>query len=570
MAAGSCTSAAGSDAPPPHDAGLRGHPCDSWTGLRSSVLVAAAVVLTYLGSLDGGFVSDDVRGIRDNPLLRSLAPDNLAAIATGFDDANWIPLKVLSLAVDQHVFGPEPFGYHLTNLVLHVGCALLVLRILRVLGLSAGAALLTALLWALHPVQVESVAFMSERKNVLSAAFFLGAFLAWTRYARTRRARDWTLAALLFAGALLSKMNTVVLPALCLAYEWVAGDRLDRRRVVPTLPLFAVGALVVWINLAGSTVHGSTPWHGGSPVVTWLSSSTVVFRYLGLVIAPVALRSYYHVPLRGSPADPAVAAALAGLLLLTAVTLWLLWRRRREGFWLFWFGVTLAPMLNVVPFPALMQDRYLYLALLGLLAAPATALDRLRGLTPRRATAALATAAALACALLSVRQIETWHDPLSLWRAWAVADWYLPADRSGVRGPDSDAKLALLEAAAAAAPASVVARHNLGALRYERGDLPGARAELEAAARLDGAQGIVLLNLGRTLLRGGDPARAAAVLERAAALEPHVFWIHLNLARARLALGDRAGARTALDTAARTRPALRRLLEPEYRRLQAD
>lgn len=535
------------------------------------MLLVAAVVLTYLGSLDGGFVSDDVVAIRDNPLLRSLAPGNLVAIFSSFDDANYIPLKVLSLAIDQRLFGPEPFGYHLTNLVLHALCALLVRRILLALGLSAGAALLTALLWALHPLQVESVAFMSERKNVLSALFFFAAFLAYARFARTARRRDWAVVMLLFVLALLSKMNTVVLPALCIAYDWVYRGRIGRRTAAATLPLFAVGALVVWYNLAGNATHGTT-WHGGSPLVTWLSSSTVVFRYLAAVVAPFELRTFYYVPLRGSLTDPPVALSLLGLALLAGVTAWLVARRRREGFWLLWFGITLAPMLNIVPFPTLMQDRYMYLPLLGVLAAAATALDTgCRRAGVRRALAAGAGAAALAGALLSVRQIETWHDPHSLWTRWALLEWYLPADSTRRRGAEGDAQLAVLEAAARARPESVIARHNLGAMRLERGDLAGALVELEAAERLDSTHGVVLLNLGRAHYRMGDAARAAAVLERAVASEPYSFFAQLTLARARLALGDRTGAGAALDAAARARPGerFRHLMRAEREQLEA-
>lgn len=540
---------------------------DRRAGIASALILAIAITCTYLGSLDGGFVSDDVRGIRDNPLLHSLAPANLAAIATSFDDANWVPLKVLSLAIDRQLFGPEPFGYHLTNLVLHVVCALLVLAILRTFGLSRGAALLTALLWALHPLQVESVAFMSERKNVLSGAFFFAAFLAWTRFSAAGGARRWALVAALFTAALLSKMNTVVLPVLCLAYDWTVRGRLDRRSAT-TLPLFALGAAVVAINLAGSGTHGAR-WHGGSALVTWLSSSPVLFRYVALAIAPRELRSFYHVPLRGSFTDPVVCAALLGLLLLAALTAVLLWRRRREGFWLFWFGVTLAPMLNIVPFASMMQERYMHLALLGLLGAAATVLDRLHGRGARRAMAAAAATAAIACALLSVRQIETWHDPLSLWRAWALSEWYLPTDGGPLRTPDGEAKLAILTAAAAATPESVIARHNLGALRYERGDYAGALAELEAAAQLDGEQAVVLLNLGRVRLRRGDAAGAAAVLERAATLEPYIYWVHLNLARARQRLGDQNGARAAVVDARRVRPGAANALAAEFPDLAA-
>ena len=293
----------------------------------SALLLVAAIAIAYRASFDGDFVSDDRAAILNNPLLRSLDLANVRAIFSSFDDANYIPLKVLSLAVDQQVWGPAPFGYHLGNLLLHIVCALLVWRILSLCGLSPGAALLVALLWALHPIQVESVAFMSERKNVLSGACFFGAFLAYLHFSASGRWRTYAAVLVLFVLALLSKMNTVVLPALCLAYDFLIARRLGRRSLLASLPLFAAGAVVVWYNLAGNPMHG-TNFHGGSPRVTWLTSTTVPFRYLASVAWPAHLRSFYYIPLHGSPLDPPVALSIAGLAALAGLIGWLAWRRR--------------------------------------------------------------------------------------------------------------------------------------------------------------------------------------------------------------------------------------------------
>ncbi|HSP96751.1 MAG TPA: glycosyltransferase family 39 protein [Candidatus Dormibacteraeota bacterium] len=534
----------------------------------SALLLVAAIAFTYRNSFDGGFVSDDRGAILNNPLLRSLDAANIRAIFSSFDDANYIPLKVLSLAVDQRLWGPAPFGYHLGNILLHIVCALLVWRILLGAGLSDGAAVLVALLWALHPLQVESAAWMSERKNVLSGACFFAAFLAWLHFSASGRWRAYALVLVLFVLALLSKMNTVVLPALCLAYDGLVARRLDRRSLLASLPLFAAGALVVWYNLAGNRIHGSR-FHGGTALVTWLTSTTVPFRYLAKVAWPAHLSSYYYVPLYGSPLDPPVALAIAGLLALGALTAWLAARRRPEAFWLLWFIVTLAPMLNIVPFPTLMQDRYMYLPLVGVLAAPALALDAaLRAPLARRLAAALAAGAVLACIVVSEQRIAVWHDELSLWRDWALQEWYLPVDIGPQRGPDSDRHLAVLEEAAGRDPGDLVVRQNLGALLYERGDLARATVELEAAQGLAAEDnGVVLMNLGRTYLRSGDPARAAAVLRRSVAAEPYSFYSQLNLARAALALGDRETAAAALAACARIRPGQELQFAAEQRQL---
>ena len=542
------------------------------TRLRSlaiALLIAAAIAFAYRDSFAGGFVSDDTGAILHNPLLGALDLAGVRQIFASFDDSNYIPLKVLSLAVDQRIWGPEPFGYHLGNLLLHIAAALLVWRILLRAGLSAGAALLVTLLWALHPLQVESVAWMSERKNVLSGALFFAAFLLYQRFAASGRWTTYAGVLGLFVLALLSKMNTVVLPALCLAYDALVLRRLGRRSLLASLPLFAAGALVVWYNLAGNPIHGAH-FHGGSAVVTWLSSATVVPRYLAAVVWPARLRTFYYVPLHGSPFDAPVLLALAVLAALALLVVGLARRRGREAFWVLWFGVTLSPMLNLVPFPTLMQDRYMYLPLVGVLAAPATALDAaLRGRLARRGVAALAAAVAVVAMLASARRVPVWHDETSLWRDWGLQEWYLPVDVGPVRVRGSDERLAILEEAARTAPDDVVARHNLGALLYERGDLRRATVELEAAQRLGaGDDGVPLLNLGRAYLFGGDPRRAAEVLRRAVAAEPYSFYAQLNLARAAMALGDADTAAAALDACERVRPGSAHLIATEREQLR--
>ena len=328
--------------------------------------------------------------------------------------------------------------------------------------------------------------------------------------------------------------------------------------------------VVVWYNLAGNPIHGSR-FHGGSPLVTWLTSTTVLFRYLAAAAWPAHLRSFYYIPLHGSPFDPPVALALAGLAGLAILTAWLAVRRRREAFWLVWFLIALAPMLNIVPFPTLMQDRYMYLPLVGLLAAPACAIDAaLRGPRARRLAAAAAAAPGARSPRCSAHGVSRPGTTSSACGATGRSrSGYLPVDVGPLRGPTSDQHLALLDAAVRDAPGDVILRHNLGALLYERGELDRAKTELEAARDLGaGDSGVALLNLGRVYLQSGDAPRALVVLQRSVALEPFNFYGQLNLARAALALGDTDAAAAALDACDRIRPNVPQQNAPEREQLE--
>jgi hypothetical protein len=535
--------------------------------------IALLTLATYSGSFDGELVSDDIRLIRDDALIRSLDRDNLRNISTSFYGPNYLPVTVLSLAVDYRLFGLHVAGYHATNLVLHIGCALLVYALLLRLRFRPLVACATALLWAVHPLQVESVAWISERKNVLSGLFFFAAFYLFVGWADTRHARTYLGMLVLYALAVLAKMNTLVLPAVCLAYEATFCFRPRARSILAMLPLFAVGAAVAWYNVADNPIHGGA-YHGGSAVVTWLSSAVVIFRYLGSLVAPIHLTPKYVVTLYGSVLDLPVLAAVTGLCVIAAGAIWLLRRRSPAAFWILWFGITLAPMLNVIPFRSMMQDRYMYLPMLGPLALAATALSRVRRPAGHVAVSALAAAAVLACAGLSRMQVEVWSSPLSLYLAEAR---HLP-----LLGPDPPyadrdhaQKVDALRAAAREDPSSAVIRNNLGALYFSSGRLDEAIVEIEAAVALEPTNPRFMLALGRAYAHADRLADARDRLERAAALDPFELLGRLALARLYLRLGEADGARREIDACLRIagKDALPTFLRQErllLQRLEAD
>lgn len=520
----------------------------------ATVLTAIATGLAYAGSFDGGWISDDVEMIATNPLIRSLAPANVVAIFSArTDGTNYIPLNFLSLAFDHRLWGLEPFGFHLTNLLLHVANAVAIYFLLLRLQESRGIATVASLLWALHPVQVESVAWISERKNVLSTLFFLLAFLAYLRASAEGRVRTYLLVVVLFVAALLSKVNTIVLPAITLAYEIVFHQRLRRRDLAIAGVMLACGAVAAWANLHGNPSHGAS-YHGGSLAVTMRTSATVVPRYLAIALAPVNLSTYYPVPLRASWSEPSVALAAAIVLTLVAATLWGARRGWRDAFWLAWFGVTLSPMLNLVPFPALMADRYLYVPLLGLIVpllhAALAVLSRTRLL---RLAPVLAAAAILVLGIATARRVPVFHDPLSLWADFATKVPYIGADEP-YGPPPRAAELRLLAAALVRHPERAALHNNIGTIAYEENRLSDALPALERAHALAPHDPAISLNLGRAYLRAGRLDDALRTLEIAARLEPPSFFAQMNLARAYALRGDLDRARAALDRAKTIRP----------------
>ena len=512
--------------------------------------IVLAVLAAYAGSFDGDYVSDDLQGVRDNPLLRSPGLAELRAIGTTFQDANYIPVSVLSLALDRRLWGPAPTGHHVTNVLLHAACAVAIFSILLRLGALPAAAGLVALLWALHPLQVESVAWISERKNVLSGLFFFAAFRVWLRHVERGSAATYAGLLVLYVLALLSKMNTMVLPALCLAHAAVWRRQVRRRDLLVIGPMLAAAALVGWYNLAGNPIHARS-YHGGSPWVTWLSSAVVFFRYLGQVALPLDLRPWYDVPLRGSLAEPRVLLAVLGVVTFAGITAWLGWHRRREAFWLLWFAIALAPMLNIVPFRSLMQDRYVYLALLGPLALSADLLSQ-RSVAVRKGAVVAAAVVAALYGALTVRQVEVWANPVSLWAAGSRTP--IVAADPPFRDPRHDGQEAHVRQALARDPGSATLHNNFGALLYQVNRIGEAVGELETAARLQPDQPFILLNLGRAYVLAGRLAEGRTALERAVALRPYDSITHGYLFRAYVRSGDAVRARREYDAMLRLDP----------------
>jgi hypothetical protein len=333
-----------------------------------------------------------------------------------------------------------------------------------------------------------------------------------------------------------------------LAYEVVLQRRLRVRDALAALPLLACGAAMAWMNLHANPSHG-VAYHGGSFAVTLRTSSTTIPQYLRNVVAPFDLSTYYPVPLRASWLDPPVALSVAVIVALVALTCWLAWRHQPEAFWLAWFGITLSPMLNLVPFPALMNDRYLYISLLGLLI---PLLRWGRRLLERggalRAGPALVGAIALGLGILTAIRVPVYRNELNLWADHGLRASYITSDRPYGAPPRLEEKR-LLNDALAQHPTRAAILNNLGGFAFEENRLADALPLLVRAQGLDPSDPAITLNLGRAYLLAGHLDDAVRTLELATRLEPPSFYAQLNLAQAYLQRGDLVRARSALTRA---------------------
>ena len=514
--------------PPPvtRSSGPVRSPTASSAWATAAILVAATLAV-YAQVRSHAFVAyDDNVSVYENANLQlGLGWDGLRWALTANYVGNWIPLTCLSMLADAELHGPTPAGTLLTNVALHAaGAVMLFAAFLRMTG-ALGASAAVAAVFALHPLHVESVAWASMRKDVLSGLFFASVLLLYSSYAERRsRARYASVVAATALG-LCSKPTLVTIPFVLLLLDfWPLGRLwselpadsrrargrsrgaprarvLDRGRVraavwekLPLLALAAGASVVAILTQSGVDAVESRLTFGARSANALVSAAA----YVGKALWPVGLAPFYPYPETGTAAWKAIAAGafLAAMSALAARE----WRRRPYLLvgWLWNLGM-LVPVVGLVQVGSqAMADRYTYLPLIGLSLIPIFGLRELagRGRAPRAALAVLACAALAALAFVAHRQVGYWRDSEALFsRALAVTK------------------------------SNPVMTYNLGVLRMREGRTAEAIALLREAVRINPGYEAALNNLAWTIAthpelhdRPAGAAEALAAAQRAAAL----------------------------------------------------
>ena len=492
--------------------------------------LAALVLAAYLPVLSAGFIWDDDRHVTANPVLkdtRGLA----AAWATLDATPQYYPLTHTTFWLEHALWGLDPRGYHLTNVLLHAAAAILVWRLLRLLDVPG--AWLAAAVFALHPVHVESVAWVSERKNVLSAVLYLGAarvFLGWALGRERGAARPW-IATTLYVAALLAKTVTATLPiALALVLWWKRG-RIGRRELAWLAPMLLIGAAFGGIThrLEQTQVGAAGPEWQLSVVERVALSGRIVVFYLGKLAWPSPLVFIYpRWPIGAGASALAWTAAMSAL----AAALWL--GRRTIGSGpvaaLAFFAVTLAPALgffDVYPMRySWVADHFQYLASLGpiTLAAAGIALACNR-LAPQRALAVAAAVLAVVLGALTFTRAHVYETEEKLWRDTLTRnpEAWIAHDNLGIilaEAGRNDEAARHFRRVLELRPTHAGARANLGYLQELAGNDDEAAATLAQAAAERPDDGIVRARLVRVLVRLGRFDEALPFAIEAARLLP--------------------------------------------------
>jgi len=512
-----------------------------WDFGAFALLVCAAFV-AYLPALSGGMLWDDAAHVT-RPDLRSLHGLWLIWSVPGATQ-QYYPLLHSAFWLEHAIWGDSLLCYHLLNVALHALCACLVVKIARRLALPG--AWLAGLLFALHPLCVEAVAWISEQKSTLSSAFYLASALAYLKFDESRRRTAWLAALVCFAAALLAKTVTAVLPGVLLVVLWWRRGRIEwKRDVQPLVSWFVMGAsagiFTVW---AEATLIGARGVEFAlTPVQRMLLAGRAIWFYAAKVLWPANLTFFYP---RWN-IDPSAAWQYLFPAGVVAVG-FALWRVARRcpgplaGFLI--FAGTLFPALgffNVYPFRySYVADHFAYLASLGILVPMAVALSlAAEKVLPHGGRALLGLLLAAALGAGTWRQAAIYRDEETLYRATLERNpgAWLAHNNLGnlllaIPSRRSEA-MAHLEAALRLKPDFPEAHLSMGnALLDMPGRLDDAMAEYQTAVRLAPNSERAHTNLGNALLEAGRTAEAIAHLEEALRIDPNNAEAHNDLGNA--------------------------------------
>ena len=385
-----------------------------------ALALVAAILSVFSGVLDCDFITlDDASHIYENNLVRQgLSPDGVRAAFTTPHASLWVPLTTCSFMADVSLFGLDARLMHLENVLWHAAAAVLLLLTLHRLTGRLWPSALVAAIFGLHPINVESVAWVAERKNVLCAFFSLLALLSWTHYVRHPRLLPWLATFAAFGLALLAKPMAVTIPFVLLLLDawplrrWCANSW--RRLLQEKVPFFVLSIAASHMATWATTPRGTIVSLAELPLDARVTNALTSFvAYLRQLIFPTEFAVIYPHPIvaRWLP-------ALAALALLLAVT-FAAWRLHRTQPWLLigWllFLGMLVPSLGLVQVGCQARaDRFTYLAQIGLFVALVWSADRLWPRTALRLRAPAAAALLIVLGAMSARQVGVWSDSETL------------------------------------------------------------------------------------------------------------------------------------------------------------
>jgi hypothetical protein len=545
-------------------------------GLREQYILGVVLfitAITYLGTLRFGFVYDDFPQIQTNPFIKSwrYVPQYFVSSVWKqvypLDSGNYYrPMFLLWTRVNYAIFGLHEMWWHLTTVLLHVLVTWLVYRLVKKMTGRFTVAWLTAMIFGVHPIHHEVVAWVSGTTESLFAAMFLAAFLAYLNSLESAKTNWMTVSTVLYGLALLCKETAIVLPALVFACEWIAGSSQDspdrpglvRRFGRALMPVaFYVPTVAAYLLVRTRILSGLGHAMSNASVFTWLLTlPSILFFYVKSWFFPIRLSEFYdlffqfRLSLRGVVLPALVVVALG-------IAVWLLRKPlgvRTSGYAVAWLVIPLLPALDLFVFRngELVHDRYFYVPSVGASLLVALIIERalagqpaVFGQPSRVVGAALALAAVLGS--FAVREASFWRDDYTLYsRGHEIA----PLNSTALNNlgavmifrQELERAQTLLEAGYQEFPGDSRFVFNLGRLNYLKKQYPTSEKYAREAVRLGPNSADSYVLLGQILLKQGKTQEAVQSFRRGVELNPYDETYHTTYGIVLKMNGDCTGA----------------------------
>ncbi len=501
----------------------------AWLG----ALLILATLLAFSPILNAGFTNwDDPIMVTQNAKITGLTWAHLVTFFTTFHERLYHPLVLISYAVDYRLFGLNPLAFHLTNLAFLLVSTVLVFRLFSALTGNPRVGFVTAALFGFHPMHVESVAWIAERKDVVYAAFYWGSLLSYVLYVQRQRRSFYWAGLALFVLSLLSKSMAVTLPLVLVLIDRFLGRKLDRSAILEKVPHVALSLVFAALTVAGHYEPGVRGKEFSFSLFANVQSGfeNLMF-YVVKFVVPVNLAALYPMP-RAMGDLPAWLFVWSPVLIgLLAATAYYVARGSKPAvFGLLFFLITFLPVSQILPvglkIPA---DRYSYVPYVGLFFLMASLADAFMAKEQnagRRLMLAAGVALVLAVSWMATfRRVGVWHDSATLWEdsiakhPVAMAYHNLGLEYFASQGK-RDTALALFSKAIAADPGLAAAWLNRGVIYGSKGNYEQAIANYNEAERLNPTLAEVYLNRGNSYLAIGMAGRAVKDYSVAVARQP--------------------------------------------------
>ncbi len=558
---------------------------DSSTGnegaLTPALILIGLVFVVNLNALTADFVWDDRALVTGNVLIKHW--DALPLLfREPFLGLYYRPVVMLSFALEYALWGLRPWGFHLTNLLLHAANAIMVFHILRHVSRSGGTALVAALLFASHPVHKGIVA-IADRTGILSAFFFLSSILLYVRF---RRSVDTRASAIAYAASLVlcglgffSKEEVITLPLVLILVDPFIIDRSRRpthaARVAGYVPFFLLAAVYLWVraNVLGEA-GGIVAAFATELPRRLITIPAVLFHYFLLLLFPFHLDYDPRTPLAQSIGEPRILLPLLFAIAVAAAIPWLARKTKTGLFGLLWYLIVFIPMSNILPIYAgaarselFTPIHFLYLPCIGVFLCAADGFEKIfcgsdesgKARRLRRPATVALCCVLLLFSLLSIKRNFIWKDEIRLYRY--IVEMHPENHRMRLnlgnvyleRG-QVDAGLEQLKQAVILAPDVASYRNSLGLAYKAKGWLDRAAEEFREALRLEPDFGMAYMNLTVIYRMQGRLPEAIAAGQKAVELDPSSSIAHVNLALAYKDSGDLNRAEKQFEMAIRFDP----------------